>query len=653
MIVSVAACGATHRTPAGEASKPEPTVVAQTDPAALETKGVIAAEAWSHEDALVPVSSRDPIWGDPTAPVTLVFFADLQCPFTARAYRTIEALREDYGRRQVRIVFKHFPLPFHDNARPAAVAASVVHRLGGPDAFWGFVDRALSHQDRLVPEMFETWAREVGVDVVAFKQAMRDPTSAEKVDRDLELVDQLDVGGTPSTFVNGQLVNGAQTEDVFRRAIDDQLVHARVLVESGEPVDRLYVRAVRDSYRVPEREEPAAESEPEPDLTEWKVPVDRSPVRGAKDALVTIVVFADFQCPYCKRANETLAELLERYPGDLRVVWKDRPLPFHERAKPAAVFARAARAQRGDAGFWAAHDKLFENQDRLEDADLERYAQELKLNVALVRRALSGTTYDRGFTQDEDLAIALEARGTPTFFINGRRLVGAQPVDRFVALIDEQLVAARAAVKAGTPRTLVYAHLQRDAKEPPPPPPPEQKSVPAPTADQPWRGGRFAKVVIQEFSDFQCPFCDRVEPTLAQLEQKYGNRIKIVWRHLPLPFHPQAQLAAEASVEVFKQKGNAGFWAFKDKLYANNDVAGGLERPALERYAAELGLDMDAFRQALDQRTHRAAVQADSDIASQAGIRGTPSFVINGYFVSGAQPQRAFERIIDRALREP
>ena len=87
------------------------------------------------------------------------------------------------------------------------------------------------------------------------------------------------------------------------------------------------------------------------------------------------------------------------------------------------------------------------------------------------------------------------------------------------------------------------------------------------------------------------------------------------------------------------------------KLFENQRNPGGLERPALESYAAALGIDMARFRAALDQRTHRAAVDADAKIASDAGIRGTPGFVINGYFVSGAQPLHKFEEVIDLALR--
>ena len=103
-------------------------------------------------------------------------------------------------------------------------------------------------------------------------------------------------------------------------------------------------------------------------------------------------------------------------------------------------------------------------------------------------------------------------------------------------------------------------------------------------------------------------------------------------------------------MEVFRQKGNTGFWAYHDKLFANRNA---LDRASLESYAAELNVDMVAFRRALDQRTHRAAVQSDIDIAKNASINGTPTSVVNGYLVFGAQPLASFEKVIEYAKKHP
>ena len=185
------------------------------------------------------------------------------------------------------------------------------------------------------------------------------------------------------------------------------------------------------------------------------------------------------------------------------------------------------------------------------------------------------------------------------------------------------------------------------------PEPPERKEVEAADATSPFRGNARAKVTIQEFSDFQCPFCKRVNPTLESLEKEFGADLKRVFRHMPLPFHQNARLAAEASLEAFAQKGNAGFWAYHDALFDAQETDGGLERPNLEAIAKKLRLDMPRFRAALDSKRHEGKVQSDGNVATKAGIAGTPGFVINGYFVSGAQAPSVFRRLIRRALVEP
>ena len=139
---------------------------------------------------------------------------------------------------------------------------------------------------------------------------------------------------------------------------------------------------------------------------------------------------------------------------------------------------------------------------------------------------------------------------------------------------------------------------------------------------------------------------------MAQIKQEYGNKVKIVWRNLPLPFHKKADLAAEAAYEVYKQLGDAAFWQYHEKLFANQKSEDGLLRPGLEKYAEELGVDMAKFKAALDNRTHKDRVQQDKDAAQKAGISGTPAFVINGYYLSGAQPYPSFKKLIDRALKE-
>lgn len=609
-----------------------------------------SAGSWSDNESPVPVDSKDPMWGKRDAPVTVVIFSDFQCPYCGRVEGTLSQIRTTYGPDKVRLIWKNEPLPFHPNAKPAAEAAETVFNLKGNDAFWKWHDTAFKNQQSLSPDNYEKWAQEAGVDMAKFKAAVASHKYADKVEKDHAEAKQVGVNGTPAFFINGVSLSGAQPFDKFKTVIDQELSKAQAKIASGTAKDKVYVAMSQENKKAapPAKEE---EDDKEDTSTVWKVPVGKSPVRGDNaKALVTIVEFSDFQCPYCKRVEDSLKKINETYGDKVRLVWKHEPLPFHPRALPAAMLSLEARAEKGDKGFWDAHDKLFDLQPKLEDSDLEGAAKELGLNVDKVKSAIKGNTYKKEVDADQDVAEDFQASGTPHFFIDGRRLVGAQPFEKFQKIIDEELKkAADLQSKGVKPGDDMYAALTKDGKGVPEP---EKKNVAVP-ANGPTKGNPNAKVTILEISDFQCPFCKRVEDqSMGEVMKNYGDKVKVVWRNLPLPMHPDAPLAAQAAMEAFKQKGSTGFWKFHDLLFANQQTEGGLKREALEKYAGQIGLDMDKFKTALDNQTHKAEVDADAKVANDAGISGTPAFVINGYYVNGAQPYAKFRKVIDRALAE-
>ena len=599
-----------------------------------------------HAYAPIPVTAADPQWGDVLAPVTIVEFGDLECPFTARVSATLGEIRRHYGPSKVRLAWKHNPLPFHKRARPAQEASSVVFVLGGSPAFFAFQAQALENHENLTASNFETWAQAAGVDRAAFREASVSGRHHGKVDEDMALAKRIGASGTPAFRINGITVSGAQPFEKFREVIDTELTEVEKLVRSGTRRQDVYALRTHRNYEEPPPSKPNG-ADDEPDLGVWKIPVLRDdPVRGPNDALVTIVVFSEFQCPFCKRVRDTLDELLKKYPKDVRLVWKDNPLPFHPRARPTAILARLAFEKRGADAFWEVHDDLFESQPKLENDDLRPIAESAGLAWALVARAIAKNVSPK-IDASTELASDFQARGTPHFFINGVRLMGAQPIEKFEERIASALEVARALVATGVPRAKVYEAVTKDGKLPPPP---ERKEVAASGSASPFRGNAAAPVVIQIFSDFQCPFCKKVTPTLAEIEKEFGKQVKIVWRHLPLPFHKDAPLAAEATEEAFVQKGNTGFWRFHDELFDHQEA--GIGREELEKIAARIGLDMVRFRAALDSHEHLAKVEADAKQANEAGVNGTPAFVINGYFLSGAQPAPAFRKLIRLALAE-
>lgn len=603
----------------------------------------VAANAPSTGDAAgpIPVTKADPSWGNADAPVTIVEISDFQCPFCSRVNPTIASLKKEYGKEKIRLVWKHNPLPFHKQARPAHEAAAAVHALGGD--FWKFHDLAFANQKALTPDNIQKWAAASGVDAAKFKAAIDSKKYAGKVDKDLALARKIGARGTPHFRINGIALSGAQPLPKFKTVIDAQLKEAAAMVTAGTKKGEVALALTKKNFKPAEAPKKAERKE---DTTVWKIPVlADDPVKGGKDALVTIVEFSDFQCPFCTRVNPTVKKLLAEYKGDVRIVWKDNPLPFHKRAKPAAELGRFAFEKGGSDGFWKAHDELFASQKNLEDAGLESIAKKLGLNWAEAQKAMKSGRLAKKVTANLDLGSDFAVRGTPHFFINGRRLSGAQPYDVFKKLVDSRLAIANALVKKGVARSKIYSEVMKTAKAPAEP---EKRVVPEPGKQSPFKGPANAKVVIQEFSDFQCPFCSRVNPTIAQIMKRYPNDVKVVWRNMPLPFHKDAPLAAEAAQEAFVQGGNKAFFAFHDKLFANQKA---IKRPDLEKYAAEVGLDLGKFKAALDSNKHKTHIDADVAIAKKAGVSGTPAFTVNGYFVNGAQPFPAFNKVIKLALK--
>ena len=299
------------------------------------------------------------------------------------------------------------------------------------------------------------------------------------------------------------------------------------------------------------------------------------------------------------------------------------------------------------------HDKLFDAQKDLSTEVIVRLATEVGGDAAKVEKAVREHTHSKEIDADADFAEDFKANGTPHFFIDGRRLVGAQPIEKFEAIIDQELSKAQAAMATGTPRRAVYERLVRDGT---PPPDPERKTIPGTLAEgRPTRGLASAKVVIHGWADFECRFSKRVQPTLTKLLKEYGDRVKIVWHDLPLASHPNAARAAQAGREAMAQRGATAFWSLHDLMFEHQDA---LDRASLDGYASSLQLDPGKWGAALDTEAHLRAVLDEEAVASLVGATGTPTFVIaragasSGYLLVGAQSYAAFEHLVRRALSD-
>jgi protein-disulfide isomerase len=218
--------------------------------------------------------------------------------------------------------------------------------------------------------------------------------------------------------------------------------------------------------------------------------------------------------------------------------------------------------------------------------------------------------------------------------MQGRPLeVMAPAIRRY--LQDQQSGAARASLIAELRKTGPEVRVLFDA-------PRHEVEV---TADDPAIGSPSAPVTLVEFSDFQCPFCQRVAPTLKQVQETYGDKVRVVWKDFPLTqIHPQAFKAGEAAHCAADQ---GKFWEYHDRLFANQQA---LQPSDLKKHAADLGLDATTFASCLDSSKYGERVRDGVALGSRLGVNSTPTIYINGRVLSGAQPYETFAAVIEEEL---
>ncbi len=593
----------------------------------------------------VPVGSS-PGMGGSEPLVTIIEFSEFQCPFCKRVLPTLEQLKKDYGDK-IRVVFKHNPLPFHKDAEPAARAAIAAGMQG---KFWEMHDKLFQDTKALKAENLEQYAKELGLDMTKFKADMESDAAKKQIKDDQAIASQFGARGTPNFFINGRKLTGARPVSAFKSVIDEEIKKAEALVAKGTPRGKVYAEltkngATKAAAPAPRKRQPAAD-----DKTVYKVPVDDLDfAKGPADALVTIIEYSEFQCPFCKRVLPTMKQIEEKYGKDVRVVFKHNPLPFH---KDAPLASQAAIAAGKQGKFWEMHDKLFENQKALKPDNIDQYAKDIGLDMTRFKADLEDSAVKAAIAADQKLAGQIGARGTPNFFINGRKLTGAQPFNSFQKVIDEELAKAKALVAKGTPRAKVYEETIKNGATKPAANPRAQRpqedpnkvyEVPVNPGDA-IKGPANAKVTIVEFSEFQCPFCKRVNPTMDQIVKEYGKDVRIVFKHNPLSFHKDAPYASQAALAAGKQ---GKFWEMHDMLFENQRQ---LKPEDIEKYAQELGLNMAKFKADAESDAIKKQIAADQALAGKVGARGTPTFFINGKKLRGAQPYPRFKEMIDAAL---
>jgi protein-disulfide isomerase len=460
------------------------------------------------------------------------------------------------------------------------------------------------------------YAKQLKLDVSKFKQALDKGTYKKYVDADFAEARKIRVEGTPTFYVNGYEPPGGASFDNVKAMI------ARI--EAGQPAIA-----------------PPAPKKPKV-VKPVKIDIGKAIQFGPAKAKVTIVSFSDFECPYCSQGATILKQVLKAYKGKVRFVFKNMPLSFHPNAHLAAQAALAAHAQ---GKFWAFHDKLFGDQDNMKKADLLKYAKQLKLDMAKFKQALKKGIYKAQVDKELAQAQQVGVDGTPTCYINGYKVEGAQPFSRFKAVIDALLAGkpfpAEADDSSGSDDSGDSGDGDDTQQEPPKPKGPVAINL----KGAPSVGPASSKVTVVEFSDFECPYCGEGAKLLNRLKKALGTKVRFVFKHLPLTFHPNAHLAAQASMAAHAQ---GKFWAYHDKLFANQD---NLKKADLLKYAKQLKLDVAKFKQALDKGTYKKYVDADFAEARKIRVGGTPTFYVNGVELTDTPSFEAFKAMLEKALK--
>lgn len=394
-------------------------------------------------------------------------------------------------------------------------------------------------------------------------------------------------------------------------------------------------------------ETPADQPASDEDMTMAEVIKTTRHFKGADDAVVTIIEFSDFQCPYCSRfAKETIPQITEDYidKGLVRIGY--RHAAYHR--GDAFLAAEASECAADQDAFWDYHDLLIDRlvvdgkQDFPQEV-LKQFATDLDLDSKMFNTCLeSGKYSDLVREETDESQQTFQVSGTPTFLINGTRLVGAYPYPAFQDAID-------AVLEAETDSSEQVVQMEEEQPDPEEQAQELMKILFEETRH--FKGDPDAPITIFEFSDFQCPFCSKfASETAPQIDEMYIKKGLVRMGYIHAAYHEgEAYTAAEASECAADQDA---FWEYHDLLIKRLADEGKQDFPndVLKQYAADLDLDTEQFNTCLDEGTYADVVRQQKEMSQYIGVTGTPTFVINGKGLVGAQPFEVFQQVIDEEL---
>jgi protein-disulfide isomerase len=569
-----------------------------------------------------------PFRGDPDAPVLINEFSDYQCPYCARfVSETLTELENNQlNNGEAVLVYYDFPLVnIHPQAKAAANAARCAGEQGAA-GYWSMHDALFvdpgewSNQNH--DNAFMRYAENIGLKLAEFNTCISENRYEAEIESDLAEGSALGITGTPTFVMNDQMLVGAQPTSIFNAAIS-------ALSEGGS-------LNVAGSVPAPAQ----APSQPSAAPTPAAISSQYAGALGDPNAPVTIVEFTDYQCPYCSRHSlETMPQIVRDMVDTGRVYYILKDFPLDQIHADARMASKASRCAKDQDSYWEMHDMLFAGQEEWAGKGqaagevFSGYASNLGLDAEAFASCLSSDLHDEDIEANVQEGRSLGVSGTPFFFVDGYPLNGARPFDHFVAAVSlaEQ---GRLAEAFAPPEQAAPSQTEIDIEN--------SFSI----------GDPDAPVTIIEYTDFQCPYCSRhYQQTYPHIVEQYveTGAVRYVFKDFPLTqIHPQATKAAEAARCALDQDA---FLEMHDILFdRQQDWSGTNPNAIFTGYANELGLNEDEFSECLDSNQYEAAVLADLQEGVGFGVTGTPSFFINGYALTGAQPLSVFQEAIESLL---
>ncbi|HEY3252388.1 MAG TPA: thioredoxin domain-containing protein [Polyangiaceae bacterium] len=382
-----------------------------------------------------------------------------------------------------------------------------------------------------------------------------------------------------------------------------------------------------------------------PDEARAALPVLGSePIWGTRNAALTWILFGDLDCPHTRKAWRALEAVKASFGDDLRIVFHHRPLREHPNALLAAqVLAGVARLH-GVSAFFDLLHRVLQGESSL---TTERLSAELEAaGYGAAQLSLLSAAGEPQVRADLQLAGQFALKSTPFSFLNGQAIDGERTALELEQLLRDEQRSATWLSAAGVSAAMLYntrtsSNLIGVGNA-------GESRACAPVGKSAVRGPADALVTLVEFSDFECQYCKRVEPTLKTLLARYPKTLRLVWKDYPLPQHKSAPLLANFAADAFRRGSVTGFWTVHDGIFAQPDA---LDEGALAALAGKAGLDGALLLLSAHSGVHDAAIRADMKLGQRLNVNGTPTFFANGRRIEGALPLEQFEALIQEELR--